>query len=42
VPLAFIVERRRLEDEFSRLNPNPPEIEEKFERMRRQILARRS
>ena len=37
-----LVERRRLEDEFSRTNPNPPEIKEKFERMRQQMLARRT
>ena len=37
-----LVERRRLEDEFSRTDPNPPEIEEKFERMRQQMLARRT
>jgi hypothetical protein len=37
-----LAERRRLEDEFSRTNPNPPEIEEKFERIRQQMLARRS
>ncbi len=37
-----LVERRQLEDEFSRMNPNPPEIEERFERMRQQMLARRS
>ncbi len=37
-----LVERRQFEDEFSRMNPNPPEIEERFERMRQQMLARRS
>ncbi len=37
-----LAERRRLEDEFERANPNPPEIVEEFERMRQQMLARRS
>ena len=29
-------ERRQLEDEYTAANPNPPDIKEKFERMRRQ------
>jgi len=35
-----LVERWRLEDEFSRTHPNPPEIKQKFERMRQHMLAR--
>jgi len=35
-------DRRRIEDEYSRANPAPPEIKEKFERMRQQTLARQS
>ena len=37
-----IAEREREEDEFTRTHPTPPEIKEKFERMRQQMLARRS
>ena len=37
-----LAERRRFEDKISRTHPNPPEIKEKFERMRRQMLDRRS
>lgn len=37
-----IAERERIEDEFTKTHPTPPDIKEKFERMRRQMLARRS
>ena len=37
-----IAEREREEDEFTKTHPTPPDIKEKFERMRRQMLARRS
>jgi hypothetical protein len=37
-----LADRRRIEDEYSRANPAPPEIKEKFERMRQQMLAQRS
>lgn len=37
-----LAERRRFEDEYSRTHPNPPEIKEWFERMRRQLRDRRS
>jgi uncharacterized protein (DUF433 family) len=35
-------DREREEEEFSRTHPTPPEIKEKFERMRQQMPARRS
>jgi uncharacterized protein (DUF433 family) len=37
-----IAEREREEDEFTKTHPTPPDIKEKFERMHRQMLARRS
>jgi hypothetical protein len=37
-----IAERRREEDAYTAAHPTPPDIKEKFERMRRQMLARRS
>ena len=37
-----LADRRRIEDEYSKANPTSPEIKEKFERMRQQMLARRS
>ena len=37
-----IEERRRQEGAYIAANPTPPDIREKFERMRRQMLARRS
>lgn len=37
-----IAERRREEDEYSAAHPTPPGIKERFERMRQQMLARRS
>lgn len=37
-----IAERERVEDEFSRTHPAPPELKEKLERARQQLLARRS
>jgi uncharacterized protein (DUF433 family) len=37
-----IAEREREEDDFSKTHPAPPEIKEKFERMRQQMLSRRS
>jgi uncharacterized protein (DUF433 family) len=36
-----IAAREREEDEFTRTHPTPPEITEKFERMRQQMLARK-
>jgi hypothetical protein len=35
-------ERRREEDAYTAAHPTPPDIKEKFERMRRQMLTRRS
>ena len=37
-----IAERRREEDAYSAAHPTPPDIKEKFERMRQQMLSRRS
>jgi uncharacterized protein (DUF433 family) len=37
-----IAEREREEDAYSAANPTPPDVKEKFERMRQQLLARRS
>src|SRR5258707_9642421 len=37
-----IVERERVEDEFTRTHPAPPELKEKLERARQQLLARRT
>ena len=37
-----IVEREREEDAYTAAHPTPPDIKEKFERMRQQMLARRS
>jgi hypothetical protein len=37
-----IAEREREEDDFSKTHPAPPEIKEKFERMRQQMVSRRS
>lgn len=34
-------ERRRAEDAYTAANPNPPDIKQKFERMRRQPAPRR-
>jgi uncharacterized protein (DUF433 family) len=36
-----VAEREREEDEFTRTHPTPPEMKEKFERMRQQMLARK-
>jgi len=36
-----IAERKRAEEAYFAANPTPPDILEKFERMRRQMLARR-
>ena len=36
-----IAENRRAEEAWVAANPTPPDIVEKFERMRRQMLARR-
>ena len=36
-----IAERRRAEEAYFAANPTPPDIVEKFERMRRQMLTRR-
>ncbi len=37
-----IAERERVEDEFSKTHPGPPELKEKLERARQQLPARRS
>jgi hypothetical protein len=37
-----IAERRRLEEEFERTHPAPPELKQKLDRAREQILSRRS
>ena len=37
-----IADREREEDAFSATHPTPPEIKERFERMRQQVLSRRS
>jgi len=37
-----IAEREREEEAFTAAHPTPPDIKEKFERMRQQMLARRS
>jgi uncharacterized protein (DUF433 family) len=37
-----IAERRREEDAYSATHPTPPDIKEKFERMRQQMSSRRS
>jgi len=39
---ADIAARQREEDDFSTTHPTPPEIKEKFDRMRQQASARRS
>lgn len=36
-----IAERARFDKEYDRAHPNPPEIREKFERMRATLAARR-
>ncbi len=37
-----IAERERVEDEFARTHPAPPDLRQKLERARQQLLARRS
>ena len=37
-----IVERRRVEDEFTKTHPAPPHLKEKLDRARQQMLARRT
>ena len=37
-----MADRKREEDEFTKTHPTPPDIKEKFERMRQQMPARRS
>ena len=37
-----LAERRRVEDEFTRTHPAPPELKQKLERAREQMLSRRS
>jgi uncharacterized protein (DUF433 family) len=37
-----LMERRRIEDEFIKTHPAPPELKQKLERAREQTLARRS
>jgi uncharacterized protein (DUF433 family) len=37
-----IVERKRVEDEFTKTHPAPPHLKEKLERARQQLLARRT
>jgi uncharacterized protein (DUF433 family) len=39
---ADIAERERVEDDFGETHPAPPELEQKLERARQQLLARRS
>ena len=35
-----LMERERIEDEFSKAHPAPPELREKFDRARRHVPAR--
>jgi uncharacterized protein (DUF433 family) len=37
-----IIERERVEDDFTRTHPAPPQLKEKLERARQQLLARRT
>jgi uncharacterized protein (DUF433 family) len=37
-----IAERERVEDEFTKTHPAPPQLKEKLERARQQLLARRT
>ena len=37
-----MAERKREEDEYTKTHPNPPNIKEKFARMRQQMLSRQS
>ncbi len=37
-----LVERRRIEDELIKTHPAPPELKQKLERAREQMLSRRS
>ncbi len=37
-----ITERKRVEDEFTKTHPAPPQLKEKLERARQQLLARRT
>lgn len=37
-----IAARRRVEDAYDAAHPNPPDIKQRFERMRRQIASRRT
>jgi uncharacterized protein (DUF433 family) len=37
-----LLERRRVEDEFIKTHPAPPELKAKLERARKQVLSRRS
>lgn len=37
-----LVERRRIEDEFIKAHPGPPELKQKLERAREQMLSRRT
>src|SRR5437016_411112 len=37
-----IAKREREEDEFTKTHPAPPDIKERFDRMRQQMLVRRS
>lgn len=39
---ADMAERKREEDEYTKIHPNPPDIKEKFARMRQQMLSRQS
>jgi uncharacterized protein (DUF433 family) len=37
-----MAERRRAQDVYTAAHPTPPDVKEKFERMRRQMASRRS
>jgi uncharacterized protein (DUF433 family) len=37
-----LAERRRIEEEFVKANPTPPELSQKLKRAREQLLSRRS
>jgi uncharacterized protein (DUF433 family) len=39
---ADIAERERVEDDFGETHPAPPDLKQKLERARQQLLARRS
>jgi len=37
-----IVERKRVEDEFTKTHPSPPHLKEKLDRARQQLMAQRT